>query len=80
MIATVRVTRWEGSWGFVSGFDGSDAFLHRTMLPAGHEPTIGERLRVEIGDTPRGPRVLEVLDVLEPGIDAPVRGAVRGEH
>ena len=70
--ATVKHFNTEKGFGFVALSDGSpDAFLHVSKLD-GHAGEIipGMRLRVRVGNAPRGPEVTEVL-AIEPGPQVP---------
>ena len=63
--------RWfnaEKGFGFVKLADGSDAFIHiRALESAGHRAvTEGQRLTVRLGEGPKGPQVVDVLDVGPP--------------
>jgi CspA family cold shock protein len=74
--ATVKSFNAEKGFGFVALSDGSpDAFLHINKLDKhAEEPRPGMRLRVRVGNAPRGPQVTEVLSV-EP--EQRVRGTVK---
>lgn len=58
----------EKGFGFVKLADGSDAFIHiRALESAGHRAvTEGQRLTVRLGEGPKGPQVVDVLDVGPP--------------
>ena len=62
----VRITSWKDTYGFVI-WPGCDehAFIHTSTLPEGYAPRIGHRLRVDVVDSPKGPRVSRVLAVLD---------------
>lgn len=64
--ATVKWFNGEKGFGFVElGDGGGDAFLHIGVLQnAGHEAVApGAKLRVQVGQGPKGPQVTAVLEV-----------------
>jgi cold shock protein len=68
----VRFYDEEKGFGFISGEDGQDIFLHATALPAGAVVKAGARVEYGVADGKRGPQALSVR-VLE----APVSLAKR---
>jgi CspA family cold shock protein len=71
--ATVRWYNNEKGFGFVALGDGSDAFLHVSVLErSGHRShQLGATLQVRVGSGSKGPQVIEVLSVDETTATAP---------
>lgn len=72
--ATVKWFNATKGFGFVELADGSgDAFLHVAVLQsAGHEAVEpGAKLRVQVGQGPKGPQITAVLEVDTSGVAAP---------
>ncbi len=62
MQGTVRKFDSERGWGFISGDDGSDIFLHINALKkAGIDLIeVGDRMDAEVESTPKGMRVRRI--------------------
>src|SRR5699024_2494737 len=60
-------------FGFVIAEDGSQAFLHSSVLPEGLEVTKGTRLEYDVVESRRGAQVLKARPLNTPGKVAKVR-------
>lgn len=60
-------------FGFVVAEDGSQAFLHSSVLPEGVEVTKGTRLEYDVVDSRRGAQVLKARPLSAPAKVAKVR-------
>ncbi|MGC2939367.1 MULTISPECIES: cold-shock protein [unclassified Brevibacterium] len=60
-------------FGFVIAEDGSQAFLHSSVLPEGLEVTKGTRLEYDVVDSRRGAQVLKARPLSAPGKVAKAR-------
>lgn len=56
----------EKGFGFISGEDGQQVFLHASALPAGTVPKAGARVEFGIADGRRGPQALSARIVDAP--------------
>ncbi len=51
-------------FGFITGDDGEDIFLHSSDLPAGEEDLKeGDPVEYEVGDAPKGKKAINVKKV-----------------
>jgi CspA family cold shock protein len=50
-------------FGFITGDDGEDIFLHSSDLPNGEEVKEGDRVEYETGDAPKGKKAINVRKV-----------------
>jgi CspA family cold shock protein len=63
----VRFFDEERGFGFISGEDGADVFLHASALPSGQDaPKPGARVEYDVADGKRGPSALRVRIVAQP--------------
>ncbi|MDZ4678153.1 MAG: cold-shock protein [Oligoflexia bacterium] len=47
-------------FGFITGDDGEDIFLHSTDVPPGEELNEGDKVEYEVGSAPKGPKAINV--------------------
>lgn len=64
----VRFFDEEKGFGFISGDDGQQVYLHASALPAGATVTAGTRLEYGVADGRRGPQALSVRLIETPRI------------
>jgi len=60
MHGTVKWFNTEKHFGFVTGEDGKDYFLHRSFLPEGYEPQENDKVEFEPAETERGIQAQQV--------------------
>lgn len=56
----VRFFDEEKGFGFISGEDGQQVYLHASVLPEGQTVTAGSRVEYSVADGRRGPQALSV--------------------
>lgn len=56
----------EKGFGFISGDDGTDYFLHKSQLPEEESIAEGEELEFEVNQTDRGSQAIDVKKTGEP--------------
>ena len=68
--ALVRWFNAEKGFGFVAVVGGPEAFMHGRQLEAAGHRTVSEgaRVKVRIGQGPKGPEVTEIVEVLSGGV------------
>lgn len=64
----VRFYDEDKGFGFIQGDDGSQVYLHASVLPAGTEVQAGTRLEYSVADGRRGPQALSVRVIDTPRI------------
>jgi CspA family cold shock protein len=55
--------KWYNSmkgFGFISGEDGKDVFVHRTVVPDGLLLYEGDKVEYQIEESDRGPKAIEI--------------------
>jgi CspA family cold shock protein len=60
-------------YGFITGADGSDVFLHKTGLREEQAPRAGQLVEFAIGHGPRGAQAVDVEALTAPEADPTVR-------
>lgn len=63
MKGTVKWYNDMKGFGFISGEDGKEVFVHRTALPMGIGFYEGDQVEYEIEDSDRGPRAANVKKI-----------------
>ena len=63
----VRFFDADRGFGFITGDDGADVFLHSSALPADHpNPRVGLRVEYSVADGRKGPQALSVRIISTP--------------
>jgi len=60
MKGTVKWYNHFKGYGFISGEDGTDVFIHRTALPMGTDIDENDKVEYEIEKSERGPKAINV--------------------
>ena len=60
MKGTVKWYNTTKGYGFITGKDGKDIFVHRSAIPEGTTLYEGDKVEYEIGDTERGPQARDI--------------------
>jgi CspA family cold shock protein len=60
MKGTVKWYNHFKGYGFISGEDGTDVFVHRTALPMGTDIDENDEVEYEIEKSERGPKAIKV--------------------
>jgi CspA family cold shock protein len=47
-------------FGFISGEDGKDVFIHRTAIPEGIDLYEGDEVEYQVEDSDRGPKAKDI--------------------
>ena len=60
MKGTVKWYNAMKGYGFITGEDGKDIFVHRSAIPEGTSLYEGDKVEYEIGDTERGSQARDI--------------------
>jgi len=60
MQGTIKWYNSRKGYGFISGEDGKDIFLHRTAVPQGAFLKEGDKVEFEIENSDRGPKAVNL--------------------
>jgi len=60
MKGTIKWYNGMKGFGFISGEDGKDVFVHRSAIPVGVDLYEGDHVEYEVEDSERGPKAIEI--------------------